>query len=262
MAADLHHFLDWDYESDDALRALLAAGADPNARKGPLAETSLHVAARRRRAHVIPILLAHGAELDARNAGGKTAWAHAVRRGFADVAAVLTGAATDLTEADRLAIAMVEDRLADARAILAAHPEIARTGNREEDRLLADLAGRPGDERVRMLIEAGADLAATGLDDGTPLHEAAWFGEPTNAKILVAAGAPLDVYDATHGSSPLGWAVHGSRYSGDADVRQDRYVEIVRVLLAAGATIKDAAFLARLRGDATPAVLALLPDRV
>lgn len=257
---DLHAFLDTGYTSDDALRARLAAGADPNARHGPLAETALHVAARRRRVGAVAILLAHGADADARNAGAKTAHTHAARRGFDDVVAALGGrGAGALTAADELAIAIVGDQLAAARAILARAPGAARTGNPEEDRLLADVAGRPGIERVQLLVDAGADLAAPGLDGGTPLHQAAWFGQPANAALLIAAGAPLAIRDACHASTPLGWAVHGSRYSGDADHHQDAYVALVTMLLAAGAPVGDAAGLQRLRADASPRVAAVLP---
>ena len=42
-----------------------------------------------------------------------------------------------------------------------------------------------------------------------PLHQAAWFGQPDNARLLIEAGAPLDVFDSVHESSPLGWAAHG-----------------------------------------------------
>ncbi len=105
-------------------------------------------------------------------------------------------------------------------------------------------------------------MHATGLDGGTALHQAAWFGQPENARLLVAAGAPRDVYDESHASSPLGWAVHGSRYSGGAEENQDAYVTIVGLLLRAGGGLRDQEFLDRIRGDASPRVLALLPTSV
>jgi len=256
---DLHRLLDWEY-SDEGLRALIEGGADVNERRGARGETPLHVAAVRRRAGAIAVLLAHGADAEARTVGGKTAYVHALRRGFDDVVAVLAGrGAVELTAADRLAVALVDGKLDGARAILAAHPGAARTGNPEEDRLLADVAGRPGTERVKLLVDAGADLAATGLDGGTALHQAAWFGQPGNARLLLDAGAPRDVYDDTHDSSPLGWAVHGSRYSGGADEAQAAYVALVQMLIQAGGGLRDQAFLERLRGDASSQVLALLP---
>ncbi len=265
----LNEFLDWNFGADGEaqLIAKLTAGADPNQIDGPLSETALHVATRRRRLKAAEILLDHGAYIDARNAGGKTAYAHAIRRSFDEVVRLLKdrGANTDLTPADQLADAIAHSRLDDARAILCQHPEAARTGNSEEDRLLADIAGRNQVEPVRLLIEAGADLSARGLDDGTALHAAAWFGQPQNARLLIDAGAPLDVFDAAHQSSPLGWAVHGSRYSGGAEERQDVYVELVKMLLDAGSSLEypndpGDGYLKRLRNDASPLVREVLPQ--
>jgi ankyrin repeat protein len=164
-------------------------------------------------------------------------------------------------------VAVVEGRLDTARKHLRQRPEVARTGNPEEDRLLADVAGRNDAAPVELLIGAGADLTAPALDDGTPLHQAAWFGQPANARLLIDAGAPLDVFDAVHGSSPLGWAVHGSRYSGGAEGCQDRYVALVEMLLAAGSSLEypgesgNDSYLERLLRDATPRVRVVLEAR-
>ena len=264
----LHQFLDCNYgtDGDDVLRRMLDDGTDPNNREGPGSETPLHVATRRRRLSAVEILLTRGVETDARTAGGKTAYAHAVRRGFDEVARLLRmrSASTVLNQPDRFAVAVVNGRMEEARRILAAHPNVVRTGNAEEDRLLADVAGRNDRGVVEFLIGAGADLTATGLDDGTALHQAAWFGQPDNARLLIDAGAPLDVFDATHESSPIGWAVHGSRYSGDAAQRQDAYIALVRMLLAAGSGLhypddpEGDKYLRRLVQDACPQVREVL----
>ncbi len=260
----LHECLDCNYglDGDGVLRRMLDGGADPNQHEGIQSETPLHVAARRRRASAVEILLDRGASIDSKTAGGKTAYAHAVRRRFDDIAELLRrrGASTTLNEADRFAVAVVEGRLDDARAILASHPPVVKTGNPEEDRLLADVAGRNQGQPVELLIQAGADLAAPGLDSGTALHQAAWFGQPDNARLLIEAGAPLDIFDSTHQSSPLGWAVHGSRYSGDAANRQDAYAALVQMLLDAGSSLHypeeptSDAYFRRLLEDASPQV--------
>ena len=143
--------------------------------------------------------------------GGKTAYAHAARRGFSELTTLLAerGADTALAPADRLAVAVVGGRLDEAGRLLEAHPGCARTGNPEEDRLLADVAGRAGTAPLALLIAAGADLTATGLDEGTPLHQAAWFGQPDNARLLprllLEAGAPRyrPVFDACHAGAGL-----------------------------------------------------------
>ena len=264
----LHEFLDFKYgaDGDDVLHRRLNEGADPNLHHGPHEETPLHVATGRRRAKAVDILLLHGADIDARTAGGKTAYAHAIRRGFDEVAALLAkrGADTELNEADRFAVAIVTGDLGEAQAILDAHPGVARTGNPEEDRLLADVAGRNDREPVELLIDAGADLTARGLDSGTALHQAAWFGQPGNGRLLIDAGAPLDVFEDVHEASPIHWAVHGSRYSGAAEERQDAYVELVEMLLAAGSSLHypddpgGNAYRKRLLRDASPRVREVL----
>ena len=100
----LHELLDFHYgaDGDEVLRRMLDERADPNRRSGPDKETPLHVATRRRRVTAVEILLACGADIDAVAAGGKTAYAHAVRRGFDEVAALLgnTGPAPSTTQTD------------------------------------------------------------------------------------------------------------------------------------------------------------------
>ncbi len=269
---NVHEFLDWHYgaDGDDALRRRLDEGADLNARKGPLSETPLHVATRRRRLSALGILLDYGADIDATTTGGKTAYAHAIRRGFVEISDVLEhhGCSTLLNESDRLAVAIVNGRIDEARSILAATPPAVKTGNAEEDRLLADVAGRSDQTVVELLIQAGADLSARGLDDGTPLHQAAWFGQPANARLLIDAGAPLDVFESTHESSPIGWAAHGSRYSGSADERQAAYVAVTRMLLVAGSSLQypndrgGEPYLKRLLHDASTQVREVLQQAI
>jgi hypothetical protein len=96
------------------------------------------------------------------------------------------------------------------------------------------------------------------------LHQAAWFGQPENARLLIDAGAPLDVFDATHQTSPIGWAVHGSRYSGGAEERQDNYVALIQMMLEAGCSLRypgdstGDAYTQRLLHDASPKVAEIL----
>jgi ankyrin repeat protein len=239
---NMHEFLDCNFGEDgeQVLIQRIKDGEDLEATFGELEETPLLVATRRRRLVAIQRLIEHGAQIDATNKFGKTSFAHAVRRRFSEVADFLAeqGANTNVSPADQFAIAVVDGKLDEARAILASHPEVAKTGNPEEDRLLADVAGRNETEPVKLLIDAGADLTATALDSGTPLHQAAWFGQPENAKLLVEAGAPLDHFEPTHNMSPIGWAVHGGKFSGGADERPEVYVELVRLLLDAGSSLE------------------------
>lgn len=270
MSEALHRMLDVEYgtQGDQRLRERLAAGAAVNGWKD--GETPLHVATRRRRLSAIRILVEHGADIHLPDSHGKTSRVHAARRGFDELVELLASYGDDsrLTLADQMAIAMVDGDWQQAEQLLIRHPEIARTGNPGEDRLLADLAGRSAATPVKMLIQAGADVNRPGMDDGSPLHQAAWFGQPSNVQLLLDAGARQDRFDAVHHSTALGWAVHGSRYSGDAENRQSDYVAIVRQLLDAGAPLVDPsafdrlAYLTRLRRVASPAVRQWLPTHL
>src|SRR5689334_12100039 len=64
---------------------------------------------------------------------------------------------------------------------------------------------------LRALLRLGAPPDARGRLGGTALHHAAWLGDATAVRVLLAHGAdPHDVSPETR-STPLGWAVHGSR---------------------------------------------------
>jgi ankyrin repeat protein len=233
----LQWLLDWRFRPE-AVEWLLVRGADPNACRGPLAESALHVACRRRRCDGLELLLRHGARIDARTAGGKTAYAHAARRGFDDVVRLLTGHGADsaLTRADELAVALARGELAEAHGLLRSDPGLVARFGPEDARILPDLAGRTAVEPVELLLDAGCDIVARGLDDGTSLHQAAWFGQPDQARLLIRRGAPLDIRGDAHDSPPLGWVAHGSRYSGGAEQRGEAYARVAELLLDAGAS--------------------------
>lgn len=261
----LHALLDGPFQ-EYQFAQLLADGADPNLPAGPLDETPLHVAVRRRRLECIDPLYRAGADLDARTRGGKTAYAHAARRGFFEIVDKLAdlGAETSLNTADQLAVALVRHDLETARELVQNNPELVPNLGPEEARILPDLAGRPQPEAVELLLQAGIDLTGRGLDGGTALHQAAWFGQPACAAVLLNFGAPVNIGGDDHHSTPLGWVAHGSTYSGGAAERQEAYVELARLYLEAGASLAHPlhperdAHGAWLLADASPAVQAVL----
>ena len=235
----LHRLLDHEFDAQK-LDAWLAEGDDPNATHGEIDETPQHVAVRRRRLEALDPLLAAGAAIDARTRGGKSAWVHAYRRGFDEICEALAerGAVCEPNDADQLAALLTQRRIDEAQALLEREPELARSTNPEEARVLPDVVGYDRLESCRLLLDHGAEIAARGLDGGTALHVTAWFGAPHCTELLIERGAPLELRCVDHDLTPLGWAAHGSQYSGAADERQEVYVEIVERLLQAGAVIE------------------------
>ena len=91
-------------------------------------------------------------------------------------------------------------------------------------------------DRLRALIEEPDALSALSADGYTPLHFAAFFAKPEAARILIDAGAPVDIV-----------AQNESRVQPLHSAAAGRQVDICRLLIAAGADVN-----AREQGGFTP----------
>jgi ankyrin repeat protein len=220
----------------EGMRWLLAHGADPNVTSGVEAETPLHrVAAFGRGPAVAELLLAHGAEVDRPRSDGRTAYVLALRAGNTAVADLLRARGADTSKTapvDELLAACMRADAEAARALLARHPGLIAEFTPEDRWAFAQAADEGREASVRLMAELGFDLRWEGHGCGTPLHKAAWRGNVAMVRLLLDLGAPVNVRDGQYGSSPLGWAAHGSSNCRQAD---DDYLAVVEALLAAGA---------------------------
>ena len=185
---------------------LLELGADPNVTSSERDETPLHqIATAPGATATAKLLLDRGANPLAPTADGTTPYAVAVRNGNVDTARLIAerGGAATLTPED--------DFLGACRA-----------GDEPRARVLIN-----DNPAFRELLSKESTFA------GTPLHWAAWNGQATGVRTLIALGADVNVRDREFGSSPLGWAGHGSMACRAAD---DDYCAVVDLLRAAGAT--------------------------
>jgi ankyrin repeat protein len=98
----------------------------------------------------------------------------------------------------------IEARDADAlAALLDAHPELVTARGTNGNDLLG-FAGAIDDDRLtEMLLERGADLRRGNAHGWTPLHQAAYGGQPERARRLIEAGASVDVSARGDGGTPL-----------------------------------------------------------
>ncbi|MCC6927754.1 MAG: ankyrin repeat domain-containing protein [Gemmatimonadaceae bacterium] len=226
------------------LRWLLEHGADPNvpshagrANQPQAGETPLlRAAAVGHGEEVLRALVEHGARLDVPRDDGATAYQLAVRAGNVEGATYLAsvGADTTLRAVDQLLGACAIGDTAAARRDVEEHPGILSTlGPSERDALGLALA-RGNFDTVRLMVALGWPLTQEGEWGGTPLHWAAWNGQVEMVRLLLAAGASVNVRDTRYGSSPIAWCAHGSRYCERGN--DEDYPAIVHLLLDAGAT--------------------------
>jgi ankyrin repeat protein len=217
------------------MRWLLAHGADPNVTSYDYAETPLHrFAAFGRGREAVEMLLAHGAEVEKPRADGRTPYVLALRTGNVAVADLLRDRGAEVSRAapvDELLGACMRADGAAARALLARYPELPPQFTAEDRWALAQAADEGREASVRLMAGLGFDLGWEGHGGGTPLHKAAWRGNPSMVELLLRLGAPVNVRDGQYGSSPLGWAVHGS----GCHAAEDDYLAVVESLIAAGA---------------------------
>lgn len=97
-------------------------------------------------------------------------------------------------------------RLGDQGALatlIAADPAAAKA-----DAVLMGAVGAGHRDLAGWLIEQGADANARAADRSrqTVLHEAAWRGDLDMVRLLVAAGADIAARDGEHDNDPEGWA--------------------------------------------------------
>ena len=114
--------------------------------------------------------------------------------------------------------------------ILREHPNLGKEMGADA-RAITDAAQAGRTETVRLLLGAGLDPTTPGMDSGSALHLACWFGYVDVVKLLIDR-VPLDLKDSVHGSPPLGWAAHGAQWCRN---QAGDYVGVVEVLVKAGA---------------------------
>jgi ankyrin repeat protein len=221
------------YGHRSLVNILLAAGADPNLLSDDdglgTGMTALMLAAgsffASNRQHVLQLLIAGGADVNQRGAGGKTAIFHAALAGagYADCVEIAIKAGADLN--------LTDDRGHTVLSAVAAaenYPMFnllmqagASTIGLESVQLIQ--AATTGNlERVQSLLSGTVNLD---LDRGAAIGNAAAAGHTKIVELLIRAGANVNLRDKL-GFTPIASAA----YAG--------YGEIVQLLIEAGADIQ------------------------
>ena len=130
-----------------------------------------------------------------------------------------------------------------AHALVASDPGIVERLGPVDRRALTHEAWTANAPAVELMLELGFDpsqTSASGPTGGTALHCAAWEGSAECVAAILrrpAGRALLEVRDAIHGGTPLGWCCHGSLGCGR---RGADHAAVARMLLAAGARVEPA----------------------
>ena len=223
-----------DYQNVEAVRALIAAGADPNASDGHYS-TPLHLAARNGNVDVAKVLLEAGAhvwEVGGRDLKLPLQQAlefdnHEVFMLLLDVQvkAMLGKDGFDIT-ANAVRGAVAEGDLnAVIRLIKASYKGYGT--NSLALNYISSIERQGALGAVRALIAAGADPNARNNDEETPLHGATWAGNIDVIEALLDAGADVNASQPNWGT-PLHYAIQFSEIK----------TEVVLILIAAGADIE------------------------
>lgn len=259
-ARDYCLFRKLDFEDAEGVSLFIEFGANLNL---PQPRTHLsHALLRGRSLAIIKLLLDGGADPNVHDADGTSAFVIARRYGNQAAAELLAraGADTNLTPYDALLAAASEGDMAGVKDVAAQHPEVltqfSEYGRQRDDgqplgaagSILHDLARLGEADGLRALLEIGFDPNALNRFGESPLHWAGVAGRCQTAKVLLEAGAKLDVVENNHRSDPVGWTCWGSVNWQDP---HGDYAATLQAMLEAGSRIPDLSL-------GSPAVLALI----
>jgi ankyrin len=189
------------------IERLVKAGADPNAPLSSYGDTALMMASRTGKPDAVKVLLDNGAMINARESwGDTTALMWAVAEGNRAVVRMLIDRGADVNARSKFVPS------ATGRGFEGATPVAARPNQSVEENasgLLTPLmfAAREGDlESARMLVAAGADINVRGGDGKDALGLAVFNGGYDVASFLIDNKANVNQADAQR-FTPLFWAV-------------------------------------------------------
>jgi len=196
------------------VRKLLEAGADPN-QATMMGEAPLMTCARTGSAEGVAALLHHGATVDAREGShGQTALMWAVTQNKPDVVRVLIAHGADVDARSDVHLLPVSYGEGDPFSLTVLEPQRGST-----PLLFAARHGRI--ENARLLIDAGADVNVKAPNDQSALVIASFSGQGKFAAFLLEQGANPNNADAGY------TALHTAVSRGD--------LELVKALTAHGA---------------------------
>ena len=122
-------------------------------------------------------------------------------------------------------------------SLLAQHPTLSTVLPAAGRRQLAHAARNNDTLAARLMLAAGLPVDTFSQHHATPLHWAAWHGNAELVRLILAHHPPLENADNDFKGTPLRWAIHGSEHGWHCE-RGD-YGGTVSALLDAGARLPE-----------------------
>jgi hypothetical protein len=119
------------------------------------------------------------------------------------------------------------------QAIRHEHPAIIAGLSEADLRQVAHAARNNQSAVVRLMLECGWPVDARGQHHATPLHWAAFHGNPEMTDTILRFAPPLEAVDADFNGTPLRWAVYGSEHGWYS--KTGNYGATAEALIRAGA---------------------------
>jgi ankyrin repeat protein len=232
-----------------AVTHMLNAGAQVNGRDAK-GRTALHLAAQRDQSHVAKLLVEHGADLLAKDDQGLIPGERGDRPDSSVGALIWWEKIAQLLEQQQFAL--LDEMLAAAPQALS-----FRSGSTPETLLHRAVQTRQL-KVLEYLLSRHADPNITGQQGQTPLHDACWTPIPVDfARRLIEAGADIESMDES-GQTPLHAAARGHNH------------DVIQLLISTGAnldaldnggtTVLDATFLRYFRSEDGHKSLTIIRD--
>jgi len=121
--------------------------------------------------------------------------------------------------------------------LLGQNPGLVASLSPASRRQVAHAARNNNFAAVRLMLAAGLPVDALGQHSATPLHWAAFHGNAEMIREILRFHPPLELTDADHHGTPLGWAVFGSEHGWNCQTGD--YGATVEALLKAGSRLPE-----------------------
>jgi hypothetical protein len=127
---------------------------------------------------------------------------------------------------------------ARAEAILAADPQLVARAPPSALHQVADAARNNNLPAVRAMLPRGFPVTARSQHGATPLHWAAFHGNPDMVEEVLRCNPSIEARDRQYDGTAMDWLIHGALTPGGFS--SGRHGACARVLLRAGVSFEEA----------------------